>query len=154
MKFYPKNEKFYGLETNWLFRHDPTRHCVWVSSSQGIVTCECWETGERECAGLCATHLISPLTGKIKTAGTWSYFCQGHLLILNLTVWKSVYCLHSNIHSVTTTKQKKLPKCILGHIESFKTHLFLGENRGGTYPNTWPFMPILAEISWNLWIFL
>ena len=29
-------------------------------------------------------------------------------------------------------KKKKLPKCILSHIESFKTHLFLGENWGGT----------------------
>ena len=32
---------------------------VWVSSAQGIVTCECWETGERECAGLCVTLITS-----------------------------------------------------------------------------------------------
>lgn len=44
LTFIPKkNEKFYNL----LFRHDATRHCVWVSSAQGIVICECWETGER-----------------------------------------------------------------------------------------------------------
>ena len=29
-------------------------------------------------------------------------------------------------------KRKKMPKCVSGHLESFKTHLFLGEKRGGT----------------------
>ena len=27
-------------------------------------------------------------------------------------------------------KKKKLPECVLGHLESFKTHLLLGEIRG------------------------
>ena len=29
-----------------------------------------------------------------------------------------------------TKKKKMLPKCVLGHLESFKTHLFLGEKWG------------------------
>ena len=27
-------------------------------------------------------------------------------------------------------QKKKMPKCVSGHLESFKTHLFLGEKRG------------------------
>ena len=30
----------------------------------------------------------------------------------------------------TKKKKKMLPKCVLGHLESFKTHLFLGEKWG------------------------
>ena len=39
-------------------------------------------------------------------------------------------------------KKKKLPKCVSGHLESFKTHLFLGEKGG--YPHSSTF---LAQIS-------
>ena len=66
--FISKNEKFYNLETNWLFRHASTRHCVWVSSAQGMVTSECWETRERRegvrSALVSSVHCTSPLLGQ------------------------------------------------------------------------------------------
>ena len=34
------------------------------------------------------------------------------------------------IRSSSHQKKKMLPKCVLGHLESFKTHLFLGEKWG------------------------
>ena len=36
----------------------------------------------------------------------------------------------SGVFHTQKKKKKKLPKCVLGHLESFKTHLFLGEKRG------------------------
>ena len=42
-----------------------------------------------------------------------------------------------------TQKKKKLPKCVSGQLESFKTHLFLGEKRG--YPYSSPFWPKFHE---------
>ena len=47
-------------------------------------------------------------------------------------------------------KEKKIcPKCVSRHLESFKTHLFLGEKKGGA-PTFEHFRLFLAKIWWIL----
>ena len=82
-----------------------------------------------------------------------------------LCYWPWIYCTKSwanqGIKSGvchTHTQKKKLPKCVSGHLKSLRTHLFLGEKKGGTpilrhfvpkFHEFWRFFKVFYHLRWE-----
>ena len=146
------------------------RSCGHIEAHSSPISDAGWR--ETPCISSCSSLISYPLFYKVENA--WIYYkeisniniemtltsttcySQTYSSLLNLElhwikhknigIWRK-YTKNNGekIERYFFTKKKNLPKCISGHKESFKTNLFLGENRECT--------PILSHFPYfcQLW---